>query len=146
MGMKRLLPLLLAATPLILGVPSKAAGALDDYRWKSRLLVISAPGAGDRRLIQQSMLLDQQVEGVRDRDLIIVRVIGDRVHTSDGRPMTTSAVRAATGLAADGFGVALIGKDGGEKFRRDEPVTPDALFQTIDAMPMRQDEMRRPKP
>jgi hypothetical protein len=145
MVVKRLLLLMLAATPLVAAVPANAAGGLDGYRWKSRLLVISAPDAADRRLIRQSGLLDSHALGVRQRDLVIVRLIGDVVQTSDGRSLTASAARAATGLAADRFGVALVGKDGETKFRRDEPVTPDDLFQTIDAMPMRQEEMKRAK-
>ena len=36
----------------------------------------------------------------------------------------------------------LIGKDGGEKQRWSEPVEPQEFFQIIDAMPMRQDEMK----
>ncbi|MEM7620524.1 MAG: DUF4174 domain-containing protein [Pseudomonadota bacterium] len=36
----------------------------------------------------------------------------------------------------------LLGKDGGEKLRKARRVTADELFALIDAMPMRQQEMR----
>lgn len=39
------------------------------------------------------------------------------------------------------FAVILIGKGGTEKLRRFHPVSNSALFETIDAMPMRQREM-----
>ena len=38
--------------------------------------------------------------------------------------------------------VVLIGKDGGEKFRSNDPVTIEKLDALIDAMPMRQQEVR----
>ena len=43
--------------------------------------------------------------------------------------------------AAD-FVVILIGKDGGEKLRSRHPLRVESLTKGIDAMPMRQDEMR----
>ena len=39
--------------------------------------------------------------------------------------------------------MVLVGKDGRVKRRRDEPMPPEELWAIIDAMPMRQDEMRR---
>ena len=36
----------------------------------------------------------------------------------------------------------LIGKDGGVKLRSAHPIPPEALFQTVDAMPMRRSEVR----
>jgi hypothetical protein len=38
--------------------------------------------------------------------------------------------------------VILVGKDGTEKRRNAAPVTARSIFDTIDAMPMRQREMR----
>jgi hypothetical protein len=46
------------------------------------------------------------------------------------------------GVPADAFRVVLVGKDGTEKRRDAEPVTARSIFDTIDAMPMRQREMR----
>jgi hypothetical protein len=40
------------------------------------------------------------------------------------------------------FTVVLLGKDGGEKFRSSKPVTIEKLDALIDAMPMRQQEVR----
>jgi hypothetical protein len=141
-GRKLFLPVL-AAVSMLAGSHAMAQGALDLYRWKSRLLVISAPNAKDDRLIEQIADLAAHGSEIGERDLMIVKVIGDRVEASDGALLPASAVRAATGLAPGRFGVALIGKDGGEKFKRDRPVTAAMLFETIDAMPMRQNEMKR---
>ena len=45
-------------------------------------------------------------------------------------------------LSGAAFTVLLIGKDGGEKLRSHEIVSPETLCQLIDSMPMRQEEMR----
>ena len=62
------------------------------------------------------------------------------------RPLTTAAVRRLYDRFSVGpgeFRVVLVGKDGTEKRRDPEPVTARSLFDTIDAMPMRQREMRQ---
>jgi len=41
------------------------------------------------------------------------------------------------------FSVVLIGKDGGEKLRRDSFLSTRELFAFVDAMPMRRAEMER---
>jgi predicted outer membrane lipoprotein len=46
---------------------------------------------------------------------------------------------------ASRFAIILVGKDGGEKFRSYKPVACDSIFAIIDAMPMRQAEMRNRK-
>ena len=45
-------------------------------------------------------------------------------------------------MGAGEFAAILVGKDGTEKFRSDEPVRPETLFGLIDAMPMRRREVR----
>ena len=56
------------------------------------------------------------------------------------------AARKRFHIAPNAFTVILIGKDGGEKLRSTTPLSLDTLHSTIDAMPMRQDEMRQPQP
>jgi hypothetical protein len=48
-------------------------------------------------------------------------------------------------LSGDGrrFQVFLIGKDGHTAISSNKPISADRLFAQVDAMPMRQDEMRR---
>jgi len=46
-------------------------------------------------------------------------------------------------VAKGNFAVILIGKDGTKKLRQSSPLETDTLFSVIDAMPMRQREMRK---
>ena len=52
-------------------------------------------------------------------------------------------LRAWLGVGEGAFKAVLVGKDGGAKLSSDQPIGARELAATIDAMPMRQDEMRQ---
>ena len=79
---------------------------------------------------QQIALFDKEVTGIKERDLKIIIVSKD--------DLLNKKYQIKTGL----FTVILLGKDGTEKFRTDEILLPQKLFAIIDAMPMRQAEMK----
>jgi len=127
--------LLAGALLLAVTVPVAAAGSdLDRYRWKSRVLVIAA-AADDPRAAAQSRIAEAAGAGMRERDLVVVRAIGE------GRE--AAALRRRFGLPATGFRAVLVGKDGGAKLTAAEPIPAETLFSTIDAMPMRREEAGR---
>ena len=100
---------------------STAGLALPDLaaqQWKHRVLIIDTPSMQSAPYLQQISAFDAAAAGLKERDLEVI-----------------------TQTSAPTFRVRLIGKDGGVKLDRDTPMTTDALFALIDAMPMRQDEM-----
>ncbi|MGU3407976.1 DUF4174 domain-containing protein [Methylobacterium brachiatum] len=109
------------------------AGPLDTYRWRSRVLVLSAPGPADADLRAQRAALGPMRGGVAERDLLVVEAVGD---TPEAR-----ALRAQLSLPAGEFRAVLVGKDGGAKLTAAAPIPPQKLFATIDAMPMRRGEI-----
>ena len=83
---------------------------------------------------QQLAALQKDSIGLAERDLIVKQVKpGDNLYQSHhiipNKPFT----------------LLLIGKDGGEKYRSAIILTADRLFAMVDAMPMRQAEMRQSK-
>ena len=127
-------------TMAAMALPGAAAAAgeadpLAGYRWKARVLVIAAPEAGDARLSAQRQALASARAGVAERDLVTLEAVGPEARAV--------ALRRALGLPGDAFRAVLVGKDGGTKLASEEPIPPQRLFSTIDAMPMRRDEMRR---
>lgn len=118
--------------------PSPGTAAPDDplaaYRWRSRVLVLSAPTAADDRLGTQRSLLNAVTGGRSERDLVTLEAVGADV--------AAQALRHRLGLPADRFTAVLVGKDGGAKLVSDTPISSARLFRVIDAMPMRQDERR----
>ena len=140
----------------VLAPATHAQQTIDSYRHTNRLLLLFAPDRNDPRFRQQLANLDPHAADLTDRDLIVVSLTKNQVPplTPDAlrRPATVSARRSEQILARrrfkvseNTFTVLLIGKDGGEKFRSNLPITNDQLIQLIDAMPMRQQEIRERK-
>ena len=100
---------------------STAGLALPDlaaHQWKHRVLIIDTPSLQSAPYLQQISAFDAAAAGLKERDLQVI-----------------------TQTSAPAFRVRLVGKDGGVKLDRDTPMTTDALFALIDAMPMRQEEL-----
>jgi hypothetical protein len=110
--------------------PPQTLGA---YRNKNRVLLIFAPSAADARFMKQNDLLKGKQDGLKDRDLV-------RIHIFE-KP--GSRLREIYGVKSGDFQTVLVGKDGHTAYRTEKPVTTSDLFQRIDRMPMRRDEMRQ---
>lgn len=98
----------------------------------TRELLVFAPTAEAPPLLAQRAISASSAAGFAERDLRMIEIIGD-----------TNPLRRRHDVPADQFRVLLLGKDGGVKLRRDTPIDTVTLFATIDAMPMRRDEMQR---
>ena len=107
-------------------------------RWKKRVVLLYAPTADDKLLEQQRTLLRQDESGQQERDLLVLEIMEPQLTTADRRYLRTKLA-----VPAGHFQVLLIGKDGGVKRREQAPISRKSLFSTIDAMPMRRQEMLR---
>ncbi len=125
--------LALAALATATATAAAAETFLASLRWASRVLVISAPASGDPALRAQRDALGPHRGGLAERDLVVLEAVGD---SAEARHL-----RAELGLPTGVFQAVLVGKDGGAKLTSDTPIPPQKLFATIDAMPMRRDEM-----
>ncbi len=105
------------------------APPLDALQETHRVLLVFTPSAQDGRFTQQQSFFEGHAAAMKERDLVLV--------------VGAAPERQRFKVAPVEFTVILIGKDGGEKMRSHQPVTAERLERTIDAMPMRQDEMRR---
>jgi hypothetical protein len=124
-----------------------AASPLADLRWSKRiLLVFAAPD--DPMLDEQTKLLSALPrDDIAGRDLLVLLVPPDgTTSTLFGTPersLPSAPLRAAYDVAnGSSFTALLLGKDGGSKWRENRPARAAELFELIDAMPMRRQEMR----
>ncbi len=128
-----------------------SGGALDSidlsaYQWKNRLLFLFATSEEDPSYFSLKKEIEHQAMEVLDRDLLIAHVLekGDcrlgKVRLNSGQALS---LRKYLSVSPGQFMVILIGKDGGEKFRQDRNVELKQIFKIIDAMPMRQQEMKK---
>jgi hypothetical protein len=77
--------------------------------------------------------------------LIVFRVFEDGPSRVQEKPLSSEeaeALRRRFSVQSGRFAVILIGKDGGVKMVREHEADLQEIFDRIDAMPMRQREMR----
>ena len=150
--MQRVLVLMFLWMPMCFAQQTLAA--LKDVH---RVLLVFAPSDRDPRYVQQMRMLEHHDAEMQERDLVLIPVV-----TDVGPQITPETLRVIRGpgmsdeeqllarqrfhLAPEAFAVVLLGKDGGEKLRVTAPVSMDRLNRTIDAMPMRKDEMKARPP
>ena len=135
----------LAAALATLAVFATAAQSMANYRWKKRPLVVFAESDGSPLLAEQRQIVSRNRSDLNKRDVVVVWVIGSSLSTELGPPPSSNAtsLRARYNVADGEFRAVLVGKDGREKLSSSKPLAAEKLFATIDAMPMRRDEMRR---
>ncbi|MBD1870505.1 DUF4174 domain-containing protein [Cyanobacteria bacterium FACHB-471] len=118
---------------------------LSDYQWQHRILLVFAPSIGSSDYQQQMQAWQADVAGTDERDLKLVQVWETGESQVNGQPISSASVerlRQQFEITPEEFAVILVGKDGTEKQRSQTPIDLAVLFRTIDAMPMRQQEMR----
>ena len=114
---------------------------MEAYQWEARPLAIV--GSGRDVDEYRSEVLERAAE-LQDRDMVVWWSDGgDLVQWRDGLVTRFEAsAKVLDGLAGEQPAVVLIGKDGGIKLAEPIPYELDLIFALIDAMPMRQNEMR----
>ena len=121
------------AMPILLGVITMTDGSnaspLDEFHWKNRVLVVVVP-AGNAAAETQRRIYESSAKGTSERSIVLTEAADD-----SERSRLSADVRR--------FEVFLVGKDGHTAVSSDKPLSADDLFARVDAMPMRQDEMRR---
>lgn len=118
--------------------------AISELRWTYRPVLIFAPALDDARIRQQTVALARDRGALAARSMVVITIVAGTV-SAEGGPrskLSAASLRSRFGVGPSEFRIILVGKDGGEKLSSGAPVTADRLFATIDAMPMRRQEMR----
>ena len=115
-------------------IHASRASQLDEWKWKSRVLVVVAP-AGNAAAQAQRRIYESAAKGMAERSIVLIEALDDQERSQ----------RLRSRFSADGrrFQVFLVGKDGQTAISSEKPVSADNLFALVDAMPMRREEMRR---
>ncbi|MEM7534312.1 MAG: DUF4174 domain-containing protein [Chloroflexota bacterium] len=134
----------------IANMPLLNEGGLAQYRWERRLLLIFAESPDSSLYTQQLQAYTELSYELIDRDMYWFHLFqADSSYLDEGlQPFArlsadfVEELRTVYNADSASFRVVLIGKDGGVKLNMTDVVMPDQLFSLIDAMPMRQREMR----
>lgn len=135
--------LFLAALPM----NAAHANPLADLQWEKRVVLLFAKSRSDAALDKQVELLRERRPDLQERDMLVIVVEGaqDAIPAIGYTPLPRGSGRNLRNLfspAKRGFTGILIGKDGQEKSRWQSPAQPDTIFELVDAMPMRAQEMK----
>lgn len=116
---------------------------LEQYRWKNRVLVVSASDRDDVNLQKLQNDLASMAEEFTDRDLVLVTLLDTGTSEAGDRELTAAeaaAARAELKIEAGLFALRLIGKDGAVKLSTETVASVTDIYALIDTMPMRQRE------
>jgi hypothetical protein len=122
---------------------SKKVVTLEELRDHKRVLLIFAASRDDARFKAQVATMQSHVADAEERDLMVIEAPLRGESSGAIQLADTDSVRRRFRVGREEFVVLLVGKDGGEKLRSEQPIEFERLRTTIDAMPMRQDEMRK---
>ena len=103
---------------------------LNQYLWKNRIILTYAEDEQNPDLIKLKAEMKENDCEILNRDLLRFHFSNER---KTGNHTTTND---------QSFRILLIGKDGGIKYESNQYVSLIQLFELIDSMPMRQDEMQ----
>jgi len=112
-------------------IPKELQGIeLSRYLWKNRIILTFAENEDHHDLIKLKAEMKENECEMLNRDLLYFHFSNDG---KTGNHITTND---------QSFRILLIGKDGGIKYESNQYVSLIQLFELIDLMPMRQDEMQ----
>ncbi|WP_299705459.1 DUF4174 domain-containing protein [uncultured Pontibacter sp.] len=111
---------------------------IEEYKWKNRVLLIFAPDQNNAHLSEQSGEIGRNMQGMRERDLMVLELTPLGKHAGQRKELL-----AKFDVEDSAYTLILLGKDGLEKYRSQQPVPMEEIFKIIDQMPMRRQEMRK---
>ena len=146
--------LVIVAIVLLTMIPGASPQVLASLVDRNRVLLIFAPTDHDPALLQQLTFLNHHAAEMRDRDIVVIPILSQSGPPTSANtlrtlnpPLITDAEQLTTRnrfhVPPTEFALILLGKDGDEKLRSTVPITIERINATIDAMPMRQDEIRK---
>jgi len=119
---------------------------LNQFQWENRLLFIFSPQEGDSFFQALQSEISTQPDEISERDLVVFKIFEtgpSYMGTTRIDPQAAAAIRTKFAAPFGQFTCILVGKDGGTKLKRHSRVKLEEVFDLIDAMPMRREEMRQ---
>ena len=124
--------------------PASGITTLQQLREHARPVLIFAPKPDDPQLEIQMRILAEHAAQAHERDVVGIALPYDNPSPSAVQLSSddAEAARRKFHVNPGDFAAILIGKDGGAKLRSSKPLAMEKLEKTIDAMPMRKDEVK----
>jgi len=117
------------------------------HKWENRLVLILTDNTDNEKYLNQVQELKNEPDGIKERKIVVYHITPEKFKTGlSGEKWQKSETEYRRYKKTDSQPeIILLGLDGGVKLRAEEFLSTQKLFETIDAMPMRMQEMRRNK-
>ena len=118
---------------------------LNNFEWENRVLIIGGHGSKFKSQLDQ---INFESKEFIDRDLIVILLEKDSSRISYDGLKTIKTIDYDSTLSIrnkydfKNFKLLLIGKDGGEKYNSNDPININVIYELIDGMPMRKQEIK----
>lgn len=117
---------------------------IDLHQWNNRVLLVFTNDIDNTTFKTQINELKNHEVGLKERKLVVYQITKGRykiglMKSTNWQNSTYLYDRYKETEAA--FEILLIGLDGGNKLRKTDFISNEALFRVIDVMPMRQSEL-----
>ena len=119
---------------------------LNQFQWKNRLLFLFTPDGKNPIFKKFQSEIKLQIAEVEDRDLVVFEVLENGPSRMDRTQLdrqVADSIRNRFKAPEHKFTLILVGKDGGTKLKRHDQANLKEVFELIDSMPMRKNEMRQ---
>ena len=115
------------------------------YQWNNRPILIFAPSRDDRSYCETMIIWNRNIPELDARDIVLIQVFEEGISRAEGREIpqdSANHLRERFQVDDGDMTIVLVGKDGTEKARWDRLPPLQRIYDLIDAMPMRQREIR----
>ena len=129
---------LVAAAALLAAGPAPRALAQSHDQERSRLMLVFAPDENSKELQKQYEENQRDAGEIDSEDVDVIYVIGDRsvkLPPPDSKTESAENMRKRYHVDTDGFRVILVGDNGWEKARWQEPTDPHVIVARAPDMP-----------
>ena len=120
-----------------------------EFRWKNRLLVIETTNQDNPLYQKQLLVLKDKISELSERKLVIFEIVNQQFKKSTPDNLNQNEnwqnldKNYKTKCSEDNeFSISLIGLDGNLKLQQNDLLLTKDLFEIIDVMPMRRNEIR----
>ena len=124
------------------------ANGLDQYRWQNRLLIVSGPSDDTEQAEAVVKQFLQSVEELQNRKMLLLLAYEGIATKLNGSTLTVELSEEELSryvMTSGVFQISLVGLDGQVKRTWNKPPNPAEVFEIIDSMPMRMNEIRNKK-
>lgn len=123
---------------------------LEGFRWQNRIVIVKSNLGATSQYQKQLQEFENAQAELSERKMVAFYITDESYKMIDyTKGAASKSDKLSTLFANDvlnkqhDFEVVLIGLDGGVKLRQTELLTKEQLFQLIDSMPMRANEIKR---